>query len=78
MTDVWAQNIQAYRSNMAAAQTKARATLEEHGIKFTDPTEEQTAAARKSMLPEQDQLAKDIKVSPELVKLIMADVGSGS
>jgi len=78
MTDVWAQNIPAYRSNMAAAQTKARAMLEEHGVKFTDPTEEQTAAARKSMLPEQDQLAKDIKVSPELVKLIMTEVSSGS
>jgi C4-dicarboxylate-binding protein DctP len=75
---VWAQNIPAYRTNMAAAQTKARAMLEEHGVKFADPTEEQTATARKSMLPEQDQLAKDIKVSPELVKLIMAEVGSGS
>jgi C4-dicarboxylate-binding protein DctP len=78
VTDVWAQNIPAYRTNMAAAQTKARAMLEEHGVKFTDPTEEQIATARKSMLPEQDQLAKDIKVSPELVKLIMAEVGSGS
>ena len=78
MSDIWAQNIPAYRANMAAAQTKARATLEEHGVKIADPTEEQTAAARKSMLTEQDQLAKDIKVSPEMVKLIMAEVGSGS
>jgi hypothetical protein len=30
------------------------------------------------MLAEQDQLAKDIKVAPEMVKLIMAEVGSGS
>jgi C4-dicarboxylate-binding protein DctP len=78
MTDTWAQNVPTYRTNMAAAQTKARTTLESHGIKFADPTPEQSAAARKSMLPEQDQLAKDIKVSPELVKLIMAEVGSGS
>jgi C4-dicarboxylate-binding protein DctP len=63
---------------MAAAQTKARATLEEHGVKFTDPTPEQSAAARKRMMVEQDQLAKDIKVAPEMVKLIMAEVGSGS
>ena len=27
------------------------------------------------MLAEQDQLAKEIKVSPEIVKLIMAEVG---
>jgi len=78
MTDVWAQNIPAYRANMAAAQTKARTTLEEHGVKFSDPTPEQTAETRKQMLVEQDQLAKDIKVAPEMVKLIMAEVGSGS
>jgi TRAP-type C4-dicarboxylate transport system substrate-binding protein len=78
MTDVWAQNIPAYRANMAAAQSKARTTLEEHGVKFSDPTPEQTAEARKQMLVEQDQLAKDIKVAPEMVKLIMAEVGSGS
>jgi TRAP-type C4-dicarboxylate transport system substrate-binding protein len=78
MTDVWAESVPTYRANMAGAQTKARATLEEHGVKIVDPTEEQTATARKSMLAEQDQLAKDIKVSPEMVKLIMAEVGSGS
>jgi TRAP-type C4-dicarboxylate transport system substrate-binding protein len=78
MTDVWAENVPTYRANMAGAQTKARATLEEHGVKIADPTEEQAAAARKQMLAEQDQLAKDIKVSPEMVKLIMAEVGSGS
>jgi C4-dicarboxylate-binding protein DctP len=78
MTDIWAQNVPAYRANMAAAQTKARGILEEHGVKMADPTAEQTATARKQMLAEQDQLAKDIKVSPEMVKLIMAEVGSGS
>jgi TRAP-type C4-dicarboxylate transport system substrate-binding protein len=78
MTDMWAQNIPAYRANMAAAQAKARTTLEEHGVKFSDPTPEQTAQARKLMLVEQDQVAKDIKVAPEMVKLIMAEVGSGS
>ncbi|HEY3677254.1 MAG TPA: TRAP transporter substrate-binding protein DctP [Bradyrhizobium sp.] len=78
MTDIWAQNVPTYRANMAAAQTKARGILEEHGVKMADPTAEQTAAARKQMLAEQDQLAKDIKVSPEMVKLIMAEVGSGS
>ncbi len=65
MTDIWAQNVPTYRANMAAAQTKARATLEEHGVKMADPTPEQSAAERKKMMAEQDQLAKDIKVSPE-------------
>ncbi|SHH47934.1 TRAP transporter substrate-binding protein DctP [Bradyrhizobium erythrophlei] len=78
MTDVWAQNVPTYRANMAAAQTKARATLEAHGIKFSDPTPEQSAAERKRMVAEQDQMAKEIKVSPEMVKLIMAEASSGS
>lgn len=78
MTDLWAQNVPTYRTNMAAAQTKARVTLQEHGIKFADPTPEQNAAERKLMMAEQDQVAKDIKVSPEMVKLIMAEAGSGS
>ena len=78
MTDLWAQNIPAYRANMAAAQTKARATLEEHGVKFADPTAAQSAEERKRMVAEQDQMAKEIKVSPDMVKLIMAETGSGS
>jgi len=78
MTELWAQNIPTYRINMAAAQTKARATLEERGIKFSDPTAEQSAEERKKMVAEQDQVAKDIRVSPEMVRLIMAEAGSGS
>jgi TRAP-type C4-dicarboxylate transport system substrate-binding protein len=78
MTDLWAQNVPTYRANMVGAQTRARATLQEHGIKFSDPTAEQSAAERKLMMAEQDQVARDIKVSPEMVKLIMAEAGSGS
>lgn len=76
MTDIWAQNIPAYRDNMAAAQLKARKTLEEHGIKFADPTKEQTAEERKRMMAEQDRVAKEIKISPEMVQLLMATVGA--
>ena len=78
MTDLWAQNIPTYRANMAAAQTRARGTLQEHGIKFADPTAEQSAEERKKMMADQDQVAKEIKVSPEMVKLIMAEASSGS
>jgi C4-dicarboxylate-binding protein DctP len=78
MTDLWAQNIAAYRANMAGAQTKARSTLEEHGIKFADPTPDQNAAERKRMIAVQDDVAKEIKISPEMVKLIMTEVGASS
>jgi C4-dicarboxylate-binding protein DctP len=78
MTELWAQNVPIYRANMVGAQTRARATLEAHGVKFSDPTAEESAAERKKMMAEQEQVAKDIKVSPEMVKLIMAEAGSGS
>lgn len=78
MTDTWAQNISTYRDNMAAAQRRARKTLEEHGVKITDPTEEQIASARKRMSAEQDQVAKETKISPEMVQLLMETIGTSS
>ncbi|MFI4989006.1 MAG: TRAP transporter substrate-binding protein DctP, partial [Alphaproteobacteria bacterium] len=78
MSDLWAQNVAVYRTNMADRQVKARATLESHGIAFVDPTEAQSADERKKMLPEQDRVAKEIKISPEMVKLIMVEVGASS
>ncbi|HTZ79326.1 MAG TPA: TRAP transporter substrate-binding protein DctP [Stellaceae bacterium] len=78
MTDTWAQSVPTYRDNMAAAQLRARKTLEEHGIKFADPTAEQTAAERKRMVAEQEQVAKEIKISPEMVQAVMATVSTAS
>jgi C4-dicarboxylate-binding protein DctP len=77
-TDIWAENIPAYRAHMAELQTKARQTLQEHGIKFVDPAPEEIAEARRKMMAEQDQVARETKVSPEMVKLIMAEIGTAS
>ncbi len=68
MLDVWVQNIPTYRANMAKAQTLARTTLIEHGIKFVDPTPDEIAAIRARMMPTQDALAAELKISPDLVK----------
>ena len=78
MTGLWQENIATYRANMAAAQTQARKTLEDHGVKFFDPPRQQIAELRQRMMAEQDQLAKDIKMSPDLIKAVMADVGDAS
>jgi len=78
MTNLWKENIETYRTNMATAQTQARKTLEDHGVKYFDPSPQQIAELRKRMMAEQDQLAKDIKMSPDLVKMVMADVGDAS
>ena len=79
MVDLWAENIPTYRKNMADAQARARGELIEHGIKFTVPAPEQIAAIRKTMLAGQDEVAKELKLSPELVKAAasaMEKVGS--
>jgi len=67
MVNMWAKNIPIYRANMAKAQIAARATLIEHGIKFVDPSADQIAAIRAKMMPTQDALAVELKVSPDLV-----------
>jgi TRAP-type C4-dicarboxylate transport system substrate-binding protein len=74
MTGLWADNIATYRANMAAAQLRARGTLESHGVKFTDLTSAQAIDIRSEMLKEQDQVAKDLKVSTEIVKLMEQDI----
>lgn len=68
MVDLWAKNIPIYRQKMADAQIAARKELLDHGLKFTVPTPEQIAAVRKKMMLEQDQIAKELKLTPEIVK----------
>ena len=75
VTHVWAREIPTYRANMAAAQVRARATLESHGIAFVDLTMEQGAAIRARMLPDQDAVAKEMRVSPDVVAAVMKDIG---
>jgi len=78
LTEIWKQNIPAYRERLAAAQTLARKTMVAHGIEVIEPPAEEIAAIRARMLKEQDQLAKLDKMSPELVRLVMADIGGAS
>lgn len=75
MTDLWAQNIGGYRSNAAASQANGRKVMESNGVKFTDPSADELAAARKAMLADVDTLIKDAKLSPEIVKLVKEAIG---
>jgi C4-dicarboxylate-binding protein DctP len=76
MTRLWADNIATYRANMGAAQARARGTLESHGVRFTDLSAADAASVRAAMMKEQDQVAKDLKINPDTVALMMADIGS--
>jgi C4-dicarboxylate-binding protein DctP len=70
LIDTWAENIPAYRVNMDAAQTKAANTLAENKVVVVVPTADEIAATRKRMMPETDQLARDLKLTPEIVKML--------
>ncbi len=75
MTDLWMASIPTYRAAMAQRQIEARRMLEAHGITFTDPTPAELAANRAKMLPDTAEVAKQIKVSPEIVQLVNEDAG---
>jgi TRAP-type transport system periplasmic protein len=74
MTDLWAENIPTYRTNMAAAQERGRATMESHGVNFSEVTPSQATEVRDEMLKQQDEVAKDLKVSVEIRQLMAQDV----
>jgi hypothetical protein len=75
MLDLWAKNIPIYRTNAAAAQTRARKELEGHGVTFVDPSREELAANRKLMQADVATLIKDAKLSPEIVRLTDEAIG---
>ncbi len=70
---VWTDNIGRYRSEMEAAQTQARKTLEANGIVFTSPPASDLADVRNKMMPAQDATAKELRITPELLKKVNAD-----
>src|SRR5258708_3512818 len=77
VVDVWAQNIPTYRKKMQAAQEEAHVTLVEHGLKFVTPTQAELDAVRARMMKTQDDVAKELKLNPELVKQATAEMGAG-
>ncbi|HYZ32511.1 MAG TPA: TRAP transporter substrate-binding protein DctP [Crenalkalicoccus sp.] len=78
MKDFWAANIDAYRAAAMASQQAARGTMESKGVMFVDPSPQQLAADRRGMIAKQDELIRDAKLSPELVRLVTEAVGSAA
>ena len=75
--DLWRENIPAYRKSMEAAQNEARHTLEKNGIVFVSPNESALAEVRLKMLPTQDSIAKELRISPALLSQVQSDVKAG-
>lgn len=74
VVDLWRENIPAYRRSMEAAQSEARQTLERNGIVFVSPTESALADVRLKMLPSQDSIAKELRISPALLQQVKSDI----
>jgi len=76
-TELWRDNVAAYRTDMAAAQLRARELVQAHGIKIVVPSAEELAATRRDMTANQEQVAKLSKISPEMVSAVSADLAAG-
>jgi C4-dicarboxylate-binding protein DctP len=72
---LWADNLPAYRENSAQSQQRARENLARQGVTIIDVPQAELDAVHAKMLLEQDKAVADAHISPELVKLVMADVG---
>jgi C4-dicarboxylate-binding protein DctP len=75
MLKTWADNLPTWRENTAKAQQHGRGELASHGVTFVDIPQAELDAIHAKMLKEQDKAVADAHISPELVKLVMADVG---
>lgn len=73
---LWSEHLPAWRTNTGNSQQAARAKLVTHGVIFTDVPQADLDAVHTKMLPQQDKAVADAHISPELVKLVMADVGA--
>lgn len=78
VVDTWMQNIPDYRKKMESAQDEAHVTLVEHGMKFVTPNQAQLDTVRTRMMKTQDDVAKELKLTPELVKQATEQMESGS
>lgn len=70
MLDTWAKNNPRYRQAMDERQSNARKQMEEHGVKFVDPTPQQLDAIRAAMLAQTDDWARQMKISAPLLALL--------
>ena len=75
VVDLWEANIAAYRDRMASGQAKARTTLEGLGMTFVDVPADRASAVRTEMLKQQEAVAKEMRIAPDVVTAVMKDIG---
>ncbi|HEX3953857.1 MAG TPA: TRAP transporter substrate-binding protein DctP [Stellaceae bacterium] len=78
VVDTWVNNIGKYREAAAAAQKHGRQEDEEHGIHFVDPTEQALAEERQKLIGTENDVAKELHISADVLKALQAELPSGS
>src|SRR5262249_30442874 len=74
LTELWRTKVAAYRTDMAAAQSRARELIQAHGVDIVVPSPEALAIKREEMAAHQDQVAKLSKTSPEMISALSAEI----
>lgn len=73
---IWAENLPTWRANTAKSQAHGREELKTHGVQFVDVPQSVRDATRAKLLKIQDKAVADAHISPQLVKLVMGDIGA--
>jgi C4-dicarboxylate-binding protein DctP len=76
ITDLWAANIGVYRTNLAAAQERAEKELRLNGVKLISVPAEDLAEWRRLMIAEQEKVAREMKISPDILARITESVAT--
>ncbi len=66
----WESKIDSLRERARTRQAEAQEEAKKQGVTVVVPTKEDTAEAKKKLMVKQDELIKELKIDPELVKMI--------
>jgi len=72
---VWEEKIDAIRDTADTRQQSAKADAIKNGIKVDIPSKQDLDDSRQKLMAKQDDIVKELKIDPALVKLIMATLG---
>jgi TRAP-type transport system periplasmic protein len=73
----WEAKIDDLRARARERQAEAQKDAEKNGIKIVEPKAAEAAEARSKLMATQDALIKELKIDPELIKLINATLPKG-
>jgi TRAP-type C4-dicarboxylate transport system substrate-binding protein len=76
-SDLWRENVAAYRTEMESAQSRARSLVGEHGVEIVVPSPDELSAMRKEMMAHQDEVARLSRISSEMLAAVSADIEAG-